>query len=340
MRHHNYASLLGGDYERSSPAEFSATYILPLRWTRPGPLTEVTAYLAMLAQTLEVIVVDGSPRPLFNLHRDTWGDIVRHVPVDPARRGRNGKVCAVMTGIEFAGHERLVIADDDVRYDATGLRHVLELLQDNDLVRPQNYFEPLPWHARWDTGRALLNRSLGHDFPGTLGVRRSALLAADGYDADALFENLELIRTIEAAGGTCAHRRNLYVPRLPPTTAHFLSQRVRQAYDSFAQPSRLVAELSLLPLSLWLLAKRRFMALGAGVGCATVLAEVGRRRAGGRAYFPPSCSLLAPGWTIERALCIWAALWCRARRGGVVYAGVRIKKAASSRRSLRRYQPA
>ncbi|MBW8295859.1 hypothetical protein [Sphingopyxis sp.] len=33
------------------------------------------------------------------------------------------------------------------------------------------------------------------------GVRRSVLLDADGYSGEVLLENLELVRTIEAAGG-------------------------------------------------------------------------------------------------------------------------------------------
>src|SRR4029079_2928969 len=111
---------------------------------------------------------------------------------------------------------------------------------------PQNYFDPLPWHARVDAARSLLNRvhsgdrELGSgDFPGTLGVRREAFVACGGYDGDVIFENLELMRTIEAAGGRVATPLDLYVRRLPPTTAHFISQRVRQAYDDFALPVRM-----------------------------------------------------------------------------------------------------
>ena len=121
-----------------------------------------------------------------------------------------GKVNGVVTGVRECSHERVVIADDDVRYDAAALRRVVALLDEADLVRPQNYFDPLPWHARWDTARSLLNRVFTGDpafpvgdFPGTLAVRRSAFLASGAYDGDALFENLELMRTIRAAGGRC-----------------------------------------------------------------------------------------------------------------------------------------
>ena len=101
----------------------------------------------------------------------------------------------------------MVIADDDVRYDEVALERTVAALDEVELVRPQNYFAPLTWHARWDTARTLLNRVAGGvDFPGTLAVRRSALRGTDGYDGDVLFENLELIRTIEAAGGACSAR--------------------------------------------------------------------------------------------------------------------------------------
>src|SRR5204862_3284412 len=154
-------------------------------------------------------------------------------------------------------------------------------------------FDPLPWHARWDTARTLLNRSLGADFPGTLAVRRSSLLGAGGYDGDVIFENLELMRTIRAAGGSVVSPLDLYVARRPPSAEHFLSQRVRQAYDDFAIPARMAAWLGVLPaLGLALARGRRREAAVAAAGLVG-MAEVGRRRAGGSRHFPASASALA-----------------------------------------------
>ena len=76
--------------------------------------------------------------------------------------------------------------------------------------------------------------------------------ADGGYDGDVLFENLELVRTITAAGGAEAVPLGLYVRRMPPTTSHYWSQRVRQAYDEFARPVRLVVWLSVAPAALLL----------------------------------------------------------------------------------------
>ena len=312
------------------------TYVLPLRRWREEPVDELARYLERLTGRAEVIVVDGSADEIFAAHRRALAPAVRHVPVDPDLSGRYGKVKGVITGVRAASHERVVLADDDVRYDDEALDRMELLLAGADLVRPQNYFDPLPWHARWDMARSLLNRAFGGDFPGTLGVRRSRFLAAGGYDADCLFENLELIRTIEAAGGTTVTPLDLYVRRLPSDAAHFWSQRVRQAYDDFALPLRMAVELAVLPITLALLVRRRFVALLAGAVGVAATAEAGRRRAGGTRRFPASCSLLAPIWVAERAVCAWLAVWARLDRGGVRYAGTVLVKSASSPRQLRR----
>jgi hypothetical protein len=193
----------------------------------------------------------------------------------------------------------------------------------------------MPWHARWDTARILLNRAVAADYPGTLAVRRSALDATGGYDADVLFENLELIRSVEAAGGRVRHAPEVLVRRLPPTARQFLGQRVRQAYDSSATPLRWIAELAVIPLVL-LAARYRPPALAAGVVGLIGLAERGRRRAGGREVFPLSSSALAPGWLLERGTCAWLAVLARLRHGGIRYAGTTFVRSANSRRALGR----
>lgn len=187
-------------------ADPGATYILPLKRTSSGGLGDLPQYLGRVAEWAEVLVVDGSAPEVFAAHSRELPPGVAHLA--PVHRCLNGKVAGVLTGLERARTELCVIADDDVRYTETPFRRVLALLADADVVRPQNYFLPLPWHARWDTARSLLNRALGADYPGTLGVRRSVLLRAGGYCGDVLFENLEMIRTVRAAGGgTCGRRR-------------------------------------------------------------------------------------------------------------------------------------
>jgi len=296
---------------------------------------ELVAYLRWLAGQAETIIVDGSDLDVFAAHHRWFGPDVRHVPVDADLTGRYGKVNGVVTGVRAASHDRMVIADDDVRYDNSGLDRMSALLDGADLVRPQNYFQPMPWHARWDTARTLLNRALGADFPGTLGVRRGTLLAAGGYDGDCLFENLELIRTVEAQGGRVQSPLDFYVRRLPPGADQFWSQRVRQAYDDFALPVRMAGELAVVPGALASLVRRDPRVLGAAALLSVATAELGRRRAGGTAVFPATCSLLAPAWVAERGVCAWLAVWARVVRGGVPYAGTVLCKSANSRRELR-----
>ncbi|MFI6757964.1 glycosyltransferase [Micromonospora sp. NPDC050417] len=308
-------------------------YVLPLRWSDDDGCAELTDYLRWLSGRVSVTVVDGSPPELFARHARCWPHLVRHLAPDPALRYLNGKVNGVLTGVRLARHERVVVADDDVRYDERALGAVHRLLAYADLVRPQNYFDPMPWHACWDTGRTLLNRAVGDDYPGSFGLRRSTVLAMGGYDGDVLFENLELLRTVRGFGGVEAAPPDLYVRRLPPTARRFWSQRVRQAYDDLAVPPRMVLFLGVLPAVAVLAMVDRRALLGAAAGV-VALARWGRRRAGGAAVFPARACLFAPVWVLERAVCSWAALGLRFGRGGIRYAGHRIRVAAHSQRRL------
>nr|BFF16691.1 hypothetical protein GCM10025730_02120 [Promicromonospora thailandica] len=237
----------------------------------------------------------------------------------------------------------MVVADDDVRYDHAALDRVLAALDGADLVVPQNVFVPRPWHARWDTARTLVNRAFGHDYGGTVAFRRTALGPA-GYDAGVLFENLELERTVRARGGRVVHVLDLVVARRPPDVGRFAEQRVRQAYDSFAQPPRLLTELALAPvLAAAAVAARRAAprprrlgraAAGTVLAGAVLVAEAGRRRGGGAGHFPPTAALWAPAWVLERAVCVWLAV-ARRLGGGMPYAGTRLRCAAHTVAELR-----
>ena len=317
----------------------AATYVMPLRRGKTAENTEeFWTYLRLLSTRVrEVILVDGSSPEVFSAHATALGSsAVQHVPVDTGLVSPMGKVGGVLTGLRLATHERVVIADDDVRYTPDALTRLVALLDIYHLVRPQNYFDPLPWHARYDTARTLLNRLSRGDWPGTLGVRRSLLQATDGYDGAAMFENLELVRTVRAAGGTETAPLDLFVTRRPPNARHFFSQRVRQAYDEFARPLRFGFFLALLPLAAILATRGRWATLGTAFGASMVLAEAGRRRGGGNAVFPATSSLLAPAWLAERAACTWLALGARLFLGGIPYGNSMLRLAANSTKELRR----
>lgn len=310
------------------------TYVLPIKAIVPNTTPDFRAYLDWLSAHAEIIVVDGSTPDVFGEHDKSWGATVRHVVPDLDLMTEMGKVGGVLTGVRLASHERIIIADDDIRYDPESLLSVASALDEFDVVRPQNFFFPSPWHARWDTGRTLLNRVLDGDWPGTLGVRRSILRATHGYDGSVMFENLELVRTVIAAGGKEAVRPGVYVRRLPSTVSHFWSQRVRQAYDEFARPFRLVIQLSILPAAFflwlwhpWLLAAVVMLVIG--------MAEIGRIKSGGRKFFPADASLFAVLWLGERAVCSWLAVGSRVFLGGVRYKGTLLRRAATSPGVLR-----
>jgi hypothetical protein len=321
----------------TSPLPLS--YVLPLKAARPdGELRDYVRWLA--TRVAQVVVVDASEPAVRAVHSEWWSGAVGHVPPAAARECANGKVWGVLTGLDLARHDLVIIADDDVRWGEPGLRRVLALLETADLVAPANYYAPLPWQARYDTARTLLHRALGADWPGTLALRRRVIApAGGGYDGDVLFENLELVRTVEAVGGRVVWPLDLFVLRRPPETAHFLGQRTRQAYDEFARPAHLVPALAVLPLASLVAVLGRGRALLAAALAVVGWAELGRRRGGGRRVFPATSSLFAPLWVLERGVCMWVAVWWRLR-GGVPYAGRRLRRAASRPRDLRRLRAA
>lgn len=305
----------------------AASYVLPIA-SHVSQARVLGGYLRRLSRTIDdVVVVDGSEKAIFDAHADAWGNYVRHIR--PSTRTTNGKVAGVMTGLACARHEAVIVADDDIRYRRAEIGRMTDLLSAYDVVRPQNMFVPLPWHARWDTARSLLNRLSGGDWPGTLGVRRSVLLDAGGYSGEVLFENLEMVRTVKAAGGREAVELDLFVARRPPSARHFLSQRTRQAYDEWARPVRLAAQLTVLPASIWLARKKGMPALLALAALGIAAAEAGRRKDGGRKAYPATSALWAPAWIAERAVTSWAALLTRLLLGGVRYRTTRLKHAAT-----------
>ncbi len=319
----------------SEPIRERVSYILPIKCGTPNGSAELRAYIQWIGARAELIVVDGSEPAVFDAHEREWGAGIRHVPPAADLISPMGKVGGVLTGLRLASCECVIIADDDVRYDEQSLGQVVAALATADVVRPQNYFEPLPWHARWDTGRMLLNRLTGGDWPGTLGVRRSRLQATQGYDGSVMFENLELVRTVLAAGGRESVLLGAYVLRRPSTTRHFWSQRVRQAYDEIARPVRFVIQLVVLPAMVTLAVTGHWIAIASVICAIALAAEIGRRRAGATRAFPWYTPFFAPAWLAERALCSWLALGARIFLGGVPYRGAILHHAATPMRVLR-----
>jgi hypothetical protein len=310
--------------------------VLPIRADRPLS-REFFAYIAWLAGRGEVVLIDRSPAGLFTVtHSLCPSGVVHARPDGDLMRVTGGRAASVLTGMRRATCDAVIVADDDIRYDERALQDVIAALDHADVVLPQNHFAPMPWHAWLDTGRALVNRATGGDWPATLGVRRSAILRAHGYDGDVGFESLELVRTVVAAGGRAARADAIFVRRLPPPASHFWAERLPQTFEDLAQPPRLAIWLALLPLALVLARLGHAWWIAAALAVAIVVAEAGRRRAGPRRVFPATASFAAAAWMVERSVSAWFALFALAFRGGIAYRGARIRRAATPLRELRR----
>ena len=311
------------------------TYLLPIRRTAVDG-AEIASFMRyfgdLAAAGCEVLVVDGSPADVFAAHRDAWGSRVRHVPVDPQYRYLNGKVNGIHTGVAIAGCERIVLADDDIRYTADDVDEMCRLLDTFGLVRPQNYLSPLPWWGRMEAARMLVNRGVlrSADYPGTCGIRRSAMLRVGHYDGDVLFDNEEIVRHFIVKGASVCHANDFFVLKRPPTLRKWREQRPRQAYEDFSMRAKTAAFMAVVPVALaaaWLGAVTAALGYVAAVaGLALLLAERGRRRGIARRYFPRHVPLHAPLWVLERSLSVYWALYWRIARGGYPFGDAMLSK--------------
>jgi len=304
------------------------SYVVPFRHvgTPDRTLDELARDFRRVSSTCEVIVVDGSPSDDFARHAVAWRGLCRHIPVDRRWRFLNGKVNGVLTGVAAAGCEYVILADDDVIYHTADVRRMCELLATNDLVVPQNYFTPLPWWARIETGRILLNRATRRegDYPGTVGVRRSTFLRIGPYDGDVLFENEEMRRHFRRHRTRVLHARDFLIARRPPTFAKWREQRMRQAYEDLDLPLKTSLFAALVPTGALIALAAGVPAAGtyvAGVVVVAMLLAATGRGDGAASVVPASACLAAPLWVFERSMTVHAAAWARFVRGGCAYGG-------------------
>lgn len=194
----------------------SSTYLLPIR---RGTFSDVEArelaeYFRLIGTAgCEVLVIDGSGVAVFERHAHTWSGVCRHVKVDQRFGYLNDKVNGIHTGVELASAEKIILADDDIRYTADDLEKICNLLEHCEVVRPQNYLAG--WNAR-SAGVDMRAASppdfdiaLGeHDPPyGTaLSKHDSALPWWARIEAARMLINRAILRIADYPG-TCAFRR-------------------------------------------------------------------------------------------------------------------------------------
>ncbi len=301
------------------------TYLLPIRRVdaHQAEMLMFASYFRSLAIAgCEVLVVDGSPSAVFEQHAEGWRGLCRHVSADPKYTYLNGKVNGVHTGVDLASCERIILADDDIRYTETDIARMCDLLNRFEMVRPQNFLSPLPWWARLETARMLINRGAlrAGDYPGTCGFLRSTMHRVGPYDGDVLFDNEEIVRHFALQDAQIDYALDFFILKRPPTFAKWLEQRPRQAYEDFVMRLKTAAFLSVFPVAsvLW---------LTAGVGaallflvfillCSMLITLRGLMRDSAYKFFPTQSLLFAPLWILERSLSVYWALYWRVRYGG------------------------
>jgi hypothetical protein len=300
------------------------TYILPIRRVRASgsEMKDFAAYFRTLASAgCEVLVVDGSPESVFDEHDRAWSETCRHVKVDPQYHYLNGKVNGIHTGVDLANCEKIIIADDDIRYTAANIERICLLLDQHEMVRPQNYLKPLPWWARMEAARMLLNRALlpTGDYPGTCGFLRSTMRRVGHYDGDVLFDNEEIVRHFALHGARIDNALDFFILKRPSTLNKWWEQRPRQAYEDFVMSAKTAFFLSLLPaglaLCVWAGPKSALLYAALISFFASLLALRGRR-AGGRDFIPAWVCLYAPLWILERSLSVYWAIYWKLAHGG------------------------
>jgi hypothetical protein len=269
-----------------------------------------------------VLVVDGSPRAVFAEHDAVWSPMCRHATVDRSFGYLNDKVNGIHTGVRLAAFDKVILADDDIRYGAEQIHRACDLLDEFEVVRPQNYLEPLPWWARMEAARMLINRATLRtgDYPGTCAFRRATMLRVGHYDGDVLFDNEEIIRHFARAGAKICYATDFFVLKRPTTLRKWREQRPRQAYEDFPLRAKTSLFLAIIPLAVVarVLFGRRALAIYATtllVGSAAVAAK-GRARGRAAEVFPWWICLFAPLWVIERGFSTyWAVYWFLTRGG-------------------------
>jgi len=301
------------------------TYLLPIRrsvFSEAEAQDFVTYFEALRAADCELIVVDGSPPEVFQQHHAAWSQLARHEVVDRRFGYMNDKVNGIHTGVELATCEKIILADDDIRYTAANLEKMRSLLDEFEMVRPQNYLSPLPWWARMESARMLINRATlkTGDYPGTCAFRRSTMLRLGHYDGDVLFDNEEIIRHFARFGASVHYAIDFFVQKRPPTLRKWKEQRPRQAYEDFGLRAKTALFLSvpiLIIVAAIVAGTAGFMLSIVLISIfATALACAGGARGEAGEYMPGWICLYAPLWVFERSFSTYWAVYWYFRHGG------------------------
>src|ERR1700760_2935158 len=102
-------------------------YVVPIRRSvfSQAEAADLHKYFHSLSGVVsEVLVIDGSPEPVFAAHHLGWSEVCRHLPVDRRFGYLNDKVNGIFTGVNAAAADGIILADDDIRYTVDEVRRV------------------------------------------------------------------------------------------------------------------------------------------------------------------------------------------------------------------------
>jgi len=290
---------------RRQPNDRKCTYVVLL--DQAHDLRELARYLTTLGVAdCDVVILDPSPRPVFETNARTLRWVGRHLHV-PA-----GPVDLVRCANAVAACEKVIVATEEVRYTAEALVRLCALLELHEVVEPQDYLDPLPWWGGIDAGGILLHRGIEPqpEHGATFGFRRGAVrslrhLGAAGDELDH-----DPARRLAAHGAEVYAAADVFVRREPRALAEWVAQRPRLAGHDFTFPVKTAFFLTLLPLLLLLafIGGPRLASGYAGVISFVALGLAVRGRIGAASFFPWRACLFAPLWIFERSVSVYWAL--------------------------------
>ena len=278
-------------------------------------LRELGNYLSTLSVAgCDVVVLDPSPRMLFELNGRILRWVARHVPVRAEHCTPAGTLDRLRAAASVAACEKVIVASEDVRYTPGAIAQLCDLLEKHEVVEPQDYLDPLPWWGSLEAGRILVHRGIEPqpDHGATFGFRRGTVRALRALNT---IDDRDPARRLVAAGAEVHAASEIFVRREPGAFENWLEERPRLAANDFALPLKSAFFFSLVPflLVLGVLGGLRLAAVYAGIIAFSSVGLALRGRAGASAFFPLRACLLAPLWVLERSVSVYWALFRKLR---------------------------